>query len=661
MFRRYWTMIAKIAYFWRDQLTAMLRRLLSTYGDRFLSRWVVLGFDMFMVAVAFFVASLLFYNFNLALLAEHDIASQTVVACMAYVIGFLLTQSYAGIIRHTGVNDAIRLLEGSMIASGGILIITMYFSYFHDGKTAVFNFSKSVVIIHFLLVLFFLIGSRFLIKGIYLTAIKRARMTNRNIVIFGAGTSGMITRNALLSDPVSNVNVVAFMDENPSKVKKSLEGIPVVHPDKALKSKFIEQRDISEIVISIQGLSKPKLREISDEAVKLGLQVKIVPPAEKWINGELSARQLRQVKIEDLLERDPIQLDNSNIDREIRDRVVLVTGAAGSIGSEIARQILHYAPRQVVYLDQAESPLYELEFEIKTHYPESFGKCTFLVGNVKDFMRMELLFKTYKPDIVFHAAAYKHVPLMEDNPYEALMVNVFGTKIMADLSCEFGVSKFVMVSTDKAVNPTNVMGSSKRIAEIYTQAVQGSGNFNTQFITTRFGNVLGSNGSVIPIFRKQIEQGGPITVTHKDITRFFMTIPEACNLVLEAGAMGEGGEIFVFDMGQSVKIYDLAKKMVALSGLRLGKDIEIIETGLRPGEKLYEELLATNENTLPTHHGKILKARVRKHSYDVVLAQLDNLSEALVDAEPMELVKAMKAMVPEFLSNNSVYEALDKK
>lgn len=639
----------------------MLRKLLSSCGDRFLSRWVVLAFDMFMVAVAYFVAALLYFNFNFTILAEQDIPSQTVVVSMAYIIGFLLTQSYAGIIRHTGVNDAIRLLKGAMIASSGILIITLYFSYFQDGQTSVFNFSKSIVIIHFLLVLFFLIGSRFLIKGIYITAIKRARMTNRNIIIFGAGASGMITRNALLSDPVSNVNIVTFMDENPSKVKKSLEGVSVLHPDKVLKAKYIEQRDISEMVISIQGLSRQKLREISDRAVRLGLQVKIVPPAEKWINGELSARQLRQVKIEDLLERDPIQLDNSNIEREISGRTVLVTGAAGSIGSEIARQILHYNPKKVIYLDQAESALYELEFEIKSHYSDMFSRCRFLVGNVKDFMRMELLFKTHKPDVVFHAAAYKHVPLMEDNPYEALMVNVFGTKIMADLSCEFGVSKFVMVSTDKAVNPTNVMGSSKRIAEIYTQALYASGSCKTQFITTRFGNVLGSNGSVIPIFRKQIEQGGPITVTHKDITRFFMTIPEACNLVLEAGAMGEGGEIFVFDMGESVKIYDLAKKMIALSGLRLGKDIEIVETGLRPGEKLYEELLATNENTLHTHHAKILKARVRKHNYEVVLGQLDSLSEALVDAEPMDLVRAMKEMVPEFVSNNSVYESLDKK
>lgn len=639
----------------------MLRKLLSNYNDRFLSRWVVLSFDIGMVAVAYVVATLLRFNFDFAAIDPFDLQTQTIVAAMAYLIGFLLTQSYAGIIRHTGVNDAVRLLEGGMIASGGVLFITAYFSWFQPDYQGVFNFSRSVIIIHFLLVLFFLIGSRFFIKGIYITAMKKARMSNRNIVIFGAGASGMITRNALLSDPIANVNVVAFMDENPSKVKKSLEGVAVLHPDKILKTKFIEQREVSEIVISIQGLSKVKLREISDRAVKLGLQIKIVPPAEKWINGELSARQLRQVRIEDLLEREPIQLDNSNIERELRDRVVLVTGAAGSIGGEIARQILHYAPRQVIYLDQAESALYELEFDIKNQFPEQFEQCRFIVGNVKDFMRMEALFERYRPEVVFHAAAYKHVPLMEGNPYEALMVNVYGTKIIADLSCEFGTRKFVMISTDKAVNPTNVMGSSKRIAEIYCQALANTKECRTQFITTRFGNVLGSNGSVIPLFRKQIENGGPITITHKKITRFFMTIPEACNLVLEAGAMGEGGEIFVFDMGESVKIYDLAKKMVALSGLRLGKDIEIVETGLRPGEKLYEELLANNENTIPTHHAKILKARVRLQNHSEVVQHLDEMSEALVDANPMVLVAKMKAIVPEFVSNNSVYESLDSK
>lgn len=639
----------------------MLRKLLSNYNDKFLSRWVVLAFDIFMVAIAFVIATLLRHNFDFLVIEPFDLQSQTLIASMAYFIGFLLTQSYAGIIRHTGVSDAVRLVEGAMIASGGILFISAYFSWFQPEYHGVFNFSRSIVIIHFLLVLFFLIGSRFFIKGIYLTAVKRARMNNRNIVIFGAGASGMITRNALLSDPISNVHVVAFMDENPSKMKKSLEGIPVLSPDKVLKTKFIDQRDISEVVISIQGLSRAKLREISDRAVRLGLQVKVVPPAEKWINGELSARQLRQVRIEELLERDPIVLDNSNVLREITGKTILVTGAAGSIGSEIARQILHYNPKKTIFLDQAESALYELEFEIKTNHTDKFELCQFLVGSVKDFMRMERLFEEERPQIIYHAAAYKHVPLMEGNPYEALMVNVFGTKIMADLACEFGTEKFVMVSTDKAVNPTNVMGTTKRIAEIYTQALANNEHCNVQFVTTRFGNVLGSNGSVIPIFRRQIERGGPITVTHKDITRYFMTIPEACNLVLEAGAMGEGGEIFVFDMGESVKIYDLATKMVALSGLRLGRDIEIVETGLRPGEKLYEELLATSENTLTTHHQKILKARTRHHAYSEVSAKLDRLSEAIVDNNPMHLVRIMKDIVPEFVSNNSVYEVLDRK
>lgn len=639
----------------------MLRQLLRNYHDRFLSRWVVLGFDIVMVGVAFVFASVLRFNFDFSAIQFNDLSQQAIVASMAYFIGFLLTQSYAGIVRHTGVIDAVKLVEGAMIASGSILFISAYFSWFRPNYDGVFNFSRSIIIIHFLIVLFLLIGSRFFVKGIYLTAIKSARVSNRNILIFGAGASGMITRNALLSDPIANVNVIAFMDENPSKVRKSLEGIPVIHPDKVLTQEFVDHKEINEVVISIQGLSRLKLREISDKSVHLGLQVRVVPPAEKWINGELSARQLRQVRIEELLERDPIQLDNQHVERELRGRVVLVTGAAGSIGSEIARQILHYQPKQVILLDQAESPLYELEFEIRNHYRNVFSKCEFVVASVKDFIRMERLFQEYKPDVIFHAAAYKHVPLMEANPYEALMVNVFGTKILADLACEFGTPKFVMVSTDKAVNPTNVMGSSKRIAEIYTQALASSGKYMTQFVTTRFGNVLGSNGSVIPLFRKQIEQGGPITVTHKDITRFFMTIPEACNLVLEAGAMGSGGEIYLFDMGQSVKIYDLAKKMIALSGLRLGKDIEIVESGLRPGEKLFEELLATNENTLPTHHSKILKARVSPSELHVVREQLDQLSEALVDADSMSLVSVMKRIVPEFISNNSVYESLDAK
>ncbi len=378
-----------------------------------------------------------------------------------------------------------------------------------------------------------------------------------------------------------------------------------------------------------------------------------------WIDGELSSGQLRRVKIEELLERDIIQLDSKNINREIDNKVVMVTGGAGSIGCEIARQILNYSPKRLIILDQAESPIYDLQFEIKNTeaFQKDLNKIEFIVANVKDKFRMDNIFNVYRPDIIYHAAAYKHVPLMEQHPYEALLVNIFGTKVIADLSIKYDVDKFVMVSTDKAVNPTNIMGATKRIAEIYIQ----SRDTKTKFVTTRFGNVLGSNGSVVPLFRKQIEAGGPITVTHKDITRYFMTIPEACNLVMEAGAMGNGSDIFVFDMGNAVKIYDMAEKMIRLYGFEPGIDIKIIETGLRPGEKLYEELLTNNENTLLTHHPKIMRARVSTLSYEQVCQYIDELSELIVESDEYTLVAKMKQMVPEFVSNNSVFEKLDKK
>ena len=339
----------------------------------------------------------------------------------------------------------------------------------------------------------------------------------------------------------------------------------------------------------------------------------------------------------------------------------MVTGAAGSIGSEISRQLLHYSPRKVVLLDQAESALYNLENELKQKDPRNFKLTEFVIGDVANRKRMKRVFEAFKPDMVFHAAAYKHVPLMENNPYEAVNVNIFGTKIVADLSVEYGVDKFVMVSTDKAVNPTNVMGATKRSAEIYTQSLGNKRGVKTQFIITRFGNVLGSNGSVIPLFKKQIENGGPITLTDKRITRYFMTIPEACNLVLEAGSMGQGGEIFVFDMGESVRIYDLARKMIKLSGLRLGKDIEIKEIGLRPGEKLYEELLAMRENTKNTYHPKIMIAEVDSHSYQAVQHNFDDLPNALQGTDNLQLVACIKKIVPEFISNNSIFASLDLK
>ena len=389
--------------------------------------------------------------------------------------------------------------------------------------------------------------------------------------------------------------------------------------------------------------------------VELPVLVKIVPPVDSWINGELKVSQIKQVQIEDLLNRKTIDIQKSKVSQELKDQVIFVTGGAGSIGSEIVRQIAHYQYKSLIIIDQAESALYDLQQELKQN---GFHNFIPIVADIRDKNRLNTFFQEYKPNLVFHAAAYKHVPLMEYNAYEAIKINVAGTKIMVDLSVTYDVDKFIFVSTDKAVNPTNVMGATKRIAEMYISCKQQENK--TKFITTRFGNVLGSNGSVIPLFKKQIENGGPLTVTHKDITRYFMTIPEASQLVLEAAAMGEGGEIFIFDMGESVKIFDLAKNMIKLSGLRYPEDIDIKVTGLRPGEKLYEELLANGENTLPTYNKKIMIGKVRELDYLKVRSQIDELCIANMFFNG-DTVRLMKEIVPEYVSNNSEFCKLDEK
>ncbi|MBQ4230323.1 MAG: polysaccharide biosynthesis protein, partial [Salinivirgaceae bacterium] len=389
------------------------------------------------------------------------------------------------------------------------------------------------------------------------------------------------------------------------------------------------------------------------------VEVRTIPEVTSWVNGELSVNQLKKFKIEDLLERPEIHIDQDDMNRNLSGKVIMVTGAAGSIGSEIVRQLTKFNPKTIILFDCAESPLYDIELEIREEY--KFSNIEIVIGDVRDKVLVEQVFDRYKPEIVYHAAAYKHVPMMENHPSEAVITNVMGSKILADTAVRHNVGKFVMISTDKAVNPTNVMGASKRIAEIYTQSLNNTENVNTQFITTRFGNVLGSNGSVIPRFRKQIENGGPITVTDPEITRFFMTIPEACQLVLIAGNMGKGGEIFIFDMGQPVKIAKLAEKMILLSGLKVGDDIEIKYTGLRPGEKLYEELLATKENTIPTENKQIMVAKVRVYDHSEVAKPIEHLIEIAPNRNDMEIVAEMKKIVPEFVSNNSVFEKLDKQ
>ncbi len=409
------------------------------------------------------------------------------------------------------------------------------------------------------------------------------------------------------------------------------------------------------MILAKDYVSLLKKNQIIDKCLNFKIKVFTAPKIKSWINGDFSVKQFKQINIEDLLERDPITLDSTNIFNQIDNKIILVTGAAGSIGSEIVRQISNYDPKKIILLDQAETPLYNLELEIaeKLHF-HNFEP---IVGDIANQVRMTKIFERYPIDIVYHAAAYKHVPMMENNPAEAIQNNVIGTKILADLSVKYNVKKFVMISTDKAVNPTNIMGASKRIAEMYTQALNNI--TPTSFITTRFGNVLGSNGSAVPLFKKQIEQGGPVTITHPEITRYFMTIPEACQLVLEASSMGKGGEIFIFDMGKSIKVIDVAKNMIRLSGLEVGKDIQIKYVGLRPGEKLYEELLCDKENTLPTYHPKIMIAKVVHNEFNTMSDHLSQFEKLIKTQNNIEIVKLMKRIIPEYKSQNSVYEVLD--
>ncbi len=635
-----------------------LRSIIKKYSQKIVPSWYIFAFDLLVVFFSLFIAYAVRLNFYLNQLDLSSIAVQSVVITYIYAISFVIFRSYSGIIRHTGFTDALKILQANGTAFLLIAITTIGLRTAESSLAREISFGA--LVIHFLLAYFFMMGARIIVKTTYHLIAGSRKKENKKVLIYGAGASGILTRNALMQDIYIAYNVAAFVDENQGKVGKMLEGIRILPPQIVFTKDYIEKNEIDQLIISIQNLCPEKQRSIVEEALDLDLEVKVVPAIDKWINGQLSSEQIRKVKIEELLQRDPIKMDSSNVSKYIFGKSVLITGAAGSIGSGLVRQVLKYRPTKLILLDQAESALYDIQTEISNS--EELNKhshlAEYVIASIKDKFRMQQIFETYKPDIIFHAAAYKHVPLMENNPYEALLVNVFGTRNLADMAVKHKVKKFVMISTDKAVNPTNVMGASKRIAEIYTQSLS---NGNTQFITTRFGNVLDSNGSVVPLFRKQIEKGGPVTVTHREITRYFMTIPEACNLVLEAGAMGQGGEIFVFDMGRPVKIYDMACKMIKLSGLEIGKDIEIKEIGLRPGEKLYEELLNNEENTLPTYHPKILRAKVREYDKSFIQRSFDDLTHLIINANVFELVAKMKEIVPEFVSNNSIYDVLDKQ
>ncbi|MGK0639744.1 polysaccharide biosynthesis protein [Schleiferia thermophila] len=636
----------------------MIELILQRFSDKFISKWLILIFDLLIVLLTYPFAYIVRNNFDLQNFdLNHFSLSRFLFLLSVYLISFLYTQSYKGVIRQTGLKDAFSIFKAATIAVLGLILLSFILDSYSQNHL---SFSRNTLVIHYLITLLCLLSIRFLIKSVYLSFTKSGSGIRRiRVIIFGSGAMGELTRQTLSKEVAKTYEVVAFLDDNPTKCGKVQDGIPVLKPDNVLNPDFIKSRRIHQLIIAVQNLSIERKKAIIEAGVELGLKVKVVPPAKNWIQGELTSKQIKNVRIEDLLERDPIKLDSTNVIKELRGRVILITGAAGSIGSEILRQVTHYKPKKIVAVDQAESALHEISLELHPYIQKLNVSVEFIIADIRDEGRVKNIFEKYKPEIVFHAAAYKHVPLMESNPYEAVKINIFGTKLIADFSVQYGVEKFVMISTDKAVNPTNVMGATKRVAEMYVQSLHQQGS-STQFITTRFGNVLGSNGSVVPLFKKQIEAGGPITITHPEITRYFMTIPEACNLVLEAGAMGNGGEIFVFDMGESVKIVDLAKKMIKLSGLTLGKDIEIVFTGLRPGEKLYEELLADKENNLPTHHPKILKAKNAGVDSELLGYQLKILEQKLEDHEDFSLVAVLKQIVEEYRSNNSVFAKLDK-
>lgn len=630
---------------------------LRRYSNRFLSRWLVLAIDMGIVAFSFSAATMLRMNFHYNEIDFDLFRFHFLLLIVVRATSFFYFQSYSGIIRHTSIEDALLILKavfsGTFIAGA----ISLTFRYYFNLETYLYV-PMSILVIDFFICLFLMVSLRFLVKSFYESFINEFKPAV-GVLIYGAGYSGLMTKNVIQNDRGINYQVLGFIDDNESKIGKTIEGVRVFSQAEALE-KFVDSYEGLQVIMAIKNISSKAKRKISDVFLDRGVVVKTLPPVEKWVNGEFAINQIHNVKIEDLLGREEIQMNNLQISSEMNSKAIMVTGAAGSIGSEIVRQLLAYFPSKVILVDQAESGLFDLEYELAGKIPTN-TEIVVKVADVSDARRMGYIMRTHKPSIIFHAAAYKHVPLMEKNPYEAIKINILGTRNIAELAAEHGVDKFVMVSTDKAVNPTNVMGATKRFAEMYTQSMNQLEGVHTKFIATRFGNVLGSNGSVIPLFKKQIERGGPITVTHPEITRYFMTIPEACELVLEAATMGGGGEVFVFDMGDSVKIINLAKKMITLSGLRVDRDIEIKFTGLRPGEKLYEELLNNNENTLPTHHPKILKATLNTPSYSFMEIQVSDLERILEEGNNNDLVAKIKDVIPEYKSNNSVFEKLDKQ
>ena len=621
------------------------------FSSRVLPSWVILIIDLLIVVASVLIAFLLRYSFN-AMIGMSSMVWRTIGLTVAVnLVFFRVFHTYSNVLRLSSFVDVMHIFVSlglSFIVCEVIVLISDYVFRFTMAPT-------SVLMIAFIVTFLLMSTMRMSIKTLF-DQFNESGHSALRTYIYGASFGGIDIAKALRTNPDNKFHIKGFITDDPALNGKVTMGETIYLNDDSLLTHIREDR-IQAVIVSPQNADKLKETEIADRLLNEDVSIFLAPDiTEDWLGTK---GQIRSVQIEDLLGRDPIKINMQKISSHLEGKRVLITGAAGSIGSEIMRQVAMFNPYQLILGDQAETPLHDIRLELKKNWSEL--EAPTIVADIANEKRMEEIFIRFRPDYVFHAAAYKHVPMMEDNVSEAIQNNVLGTKVLADLSVKYGVDRFVMVSTDKAVNPSNVMGCSKRICEIYVQAlakkIQREGKARTQFITTRFGNVLGSNGSVIPLFRRQIESGGPVTVTHPEIIRYFMTIPEACQLVLEAGSMGEGGEIYIFDMGEPVKILDLAKKMIRLSGRQ---DVKIEFTGLRHGEKLYEELLATKENTKPTSHDKIMIANVREYDFEDICEDINGLIDSSFRFDPMQTVARMKDLVPEFRSLNSPYSVLDE-
>ena len=565
------------------------------------------------------------------------------------MLNFLFFQTNNIALIHFSFQDTWRIIISSF--SSFILIIVIVFF------TSNLNYSVFILLFsHLIFCSYLVIFYRFIFRKFYYNLSSPQNRIIVNTLIYGANPSSILTRSALLRDKKFRYYIKGFINDNNFK-KKFLSGVAIFDEKKALSKKFLIKNNIDEVIFSSDKISNKKRNEIIESLLKLKIKTRIVPTIDRWVNEELSTFKIKEIEIEDLLGREPVSLIVDKEDNSLKDKIILVTGGAGSIGSEIINQLVNYSPQQIIVLDNAETPVFYLKNQLNKILTDNSNlNIVFEIADICNKKKMNLIFSHYKIDYVFHAAAYKHVPLMEENPDQAVKVNVFGTKILADLSVQYNIEKFIFISTDKAINPTNVMGASKRIAEMYIQSINQK---NTEFITTRFGNVLGSNGSVINIFKDQIKCGGPITITDNKIIRYFMTLREACNLVIQAALIGKNQEILMFDMGNPVKIYDLAIKMIELSGYIPNQDIMIEEIGLRPGEKLYEELLSDKEISIKTNHPKIVKAKTQNHDFTLLSSSLNKVENYIKNGDNLQIVSEMKIIVPEFNSNNSVYSILD--